>query len=273
VITANEQLTGFETMARAAVLADNLDRDGPFTVFAPTDAALNELAGAFANSEATATQILLYHIVNGSYNGPDVANRSTLTTLMGEQININVEGGQIILNDTVAVTTTDIQAENGVVHIIDGVLLPPENALTTSGQGSPDETLLQVLEDDGRFTIFLDLAEQAGLSDELSNVNDSYTVFAPTDAAFDSLSEEQANDFTRDSDTIETILSYHFVGDQLGINQIATDDYIPTVEGRPLFVDYDEDSQAVMINGQPLREFNIVAANGVIHVVDSVLTP
>lgn len=273
VITANEQLAEFETIARAAVLADNLDQDGPFTVFAPTNAALDQLQSTFADSDATPTEILLYHIVNGRYNGPNVANQSTLMTLMGEQINVHVEDGQIVLNDMVTVTTTDIEAENGVVHIIDQVLLPPANALSTSDKGSPDDSLWQVLEEDGRFTTFLSLAEQAGLNDELANINNTYTVFVPTDTAFENLSEEQVNDYTKNNDTVEAILSYHLVGDQLGINQIATDDYISTMEGRPLFVTYDEDNQAVMINGQPLTDFNIVAENGVIHVVDSVLAP
>lgn len=273
VITANEELSQFETIARAAVLADNLDQDGPFTVFAPTNAALEDLQSTFGDSEATTTEILLYHIINGRYNGPNVADRSTLMTLMGEQINVKVENGQIVLNDTVTITTTDIVAENGVVHIIDQVLLPPQNALRTSDESSTDASLWQVLEEDGRFTTFLSLAQQAGLADELANTNANLTVFVPTDTAFDNLDEEQVNEYTKNNDTVEAILSYHLVGDRLGINQIATDEYIPTLEGRPLFVTYDEDNPIVMINGQPVTEFNIVAANGVIHVVDTVLAP
>jgi transforming growth factor-beta-induced protein len=273
VITANEELGEFATLTEAAVLADNLDGDGPFTVFAPTNSVLDDLQSIFADSETTPTDALLYHIVNGNYNGAAVANRSTLMTLMGEPISIDVKNGQIVLNDTVIVTTTDIVAENGVVHVINGVLLPPENALSTSDKGSPDATLLQVLEEDGRFTTFLTLAEQAGFTDEFSAVNNTYTIFAPTDTAFENMSEEQMDEYTKNTAAIKAILSYHLVGDELGINQIATDDYIPTLEGRPLFVTYNEDDLVVRLNGQPLTDFNIVAKNGVIHAVDAVLAP
>lgn len=273
VITANEQLSDFRILARAAALNNNLHGDGPFTVFVPSNAALEDLQSKFADTTATPTDVLLYHIVNGHFNGPDVANRSTLTTLLGEQINVNVENGQIVLNGTAVVTTLDIRAENGVVHIIDEVLLPPENALSMSDKGSRDASLWQVLQEDGRFTTFLALAEQAGLADELSNTNNTFTIFAPTDTGFANIGEELVNEYTRNDDTIAAILSYHLVGDQLGINQVATDTYIPTLEGRPLFVTYTEDTQTVEINGQPLTDVNIVAANGVIHVVDSVFAP
>jgi uncharacterized surface protein with fasciclin (FAS1) repeats len=97
-------------------------------------------------------------------------------------------------------------------------------------------------------------------------------VFAPTDAAFEKLSDEQMNQIMNDANTREAILFYHIVGDMLGINQIATDDYIPTLEGRPLIVTTNN-SQQVFINGEQLASFNIVAANGVVHAVDTVLMP
>jgi uncharacterized surface protein with fasciclin (FAS1) repeats len=71
---------------------------------------------------------------------------------------------------------------------------------------------------------------------------------------------------------LNTILSYHIVGDRLSINQIATDEYIPTLEGRALAVTTDEDVQ-VYLNGRPIQSFNILSTNGVIHVVDEVILP
>lgn len=272
MIRNNDQLNDFETLVQAVGLADNLDNDGPFTVFAPTDAALANLETVAANTNVSVTDILLYHIVNGSYNGQTVANRSTLTTLMGENVDIAVNAGSVSLNDRAGLVTTDIQADNGTLHIIDTVLLPPENSIFTSAEGSREDTLRMVLEEDGRFTTLLSLLQTADLGLDLDNPTLDYTIFAPTDAAFAQLSDELMEQLMNEPQTLEAILSYHVVGDSLSINQIATDDYIPTLEGRPLIVSTDA-SNNVSLNGTPIQNFNIVASNGVIHAVDTVLMP
>lgn len=269
VVGSRDQLSDFETLIEAAGLADNLAKDGPFTVFAPTNTALATFDALATTADATITDILLYHIVNGQYNSPALANFSTMPTLLGEHVAISVEGGEIMLNDVVKIITTDVEAENGIIHIVDALLLPPVNSLITADKGSRGKTLDEVLTDDGRFTTFLALAESAGLEGALADLGQTHTVFAPTDAAFALLSEELMADMQVDP---ETFVSYLLVNDLLGINQIATDKYIPTVEGRPLFVSINEDAQ-VQINGQPLTEFNIVAANGIIHVVERVPVP
>jgi transforming growth factor-beta-induced protein len=273
VIQGNEQLSDFVTLAKAAGLAHNLDHDGPFTLFVPTNQAMADLETTLSGSGITYTQMLLYHIANGHYGSAALAERSTLVTLLGEPFQIKGENGQIVLNGSVAVTTTDLSGKNGIVHIVDNILLPPENSLGVSARGSSSDSLLQVLENDGRFTTFLSLAQQAGFTNDLSRLNNTFTIFAPTNTAFDNLTQDQIDEYTKDHDTLMTILWYHLVEDRLGINQIATDNYIPTREGRPLFVTYDKNTQTVFINGQPLADFNIVAGNGVIHAVDTILTP
>jgi transforming growth factor-beta-induced protein len=275
VIQANPQLGDFEALIKAAGLADNLEKDGPFTVFAPTDAAIASLETFSAGSEATVTEILLYHIINGQYYSQDLSNYGTLPTLLGEHVAITVRGGQIILNDmnnSVAITMTDVEAENGIIHIVDTVLMPPVNSLITTDKGSREHTIDEVLAADGRFTTFLSLLESTSLHSKLANLADTHTVFAPTNDAFAKLSEEQLNQLLANPQELETLLTYHLVGDTLGVNQIATDDYIPTLEGRPLIVTIDENLQ-VRLNNQSLTEFNIIAANGVIHVTDTVLMP
>lgn len=272
MIRNNDQLNDFETLLQAAGLANNLDNDGPFTVFAPTDEALANLDMLAANANVSVTDILLYHIVNGVYNGQTVANRSALTTLMGENVDIAVNAGSVSLNDSAGLVTTDIQADNGTLHIIDTVLLPPENSIFTSNQGSREDVLSMVLEEDGRFTTLLSLLQTTDLNLDLDNPAQDYTIFAPTDAAFEKLSDELMDQLMNEPDTLKAILSYHVVGDSLSINQIANDDYIPTLEGRPLIVTTDA-SNNVSLNGTPLESFNIVASNGVIHAVDTVLMP
>lgn len=272
VIQADERLTTFAALVDAAALADNLDHDGPFTVFAPTDAAFAIFEASNVETDATLTEILLYHVINGDYSAPNVANQDSLPTLLGEHMNFSVEEGVIMLNDMVSVTVTDMEASNGVVHVVDAVLLPPTNSLITSPLGSPDMTISEVLADEGNFETFLALAEQAGLTAMLENSNGNYTVFAPTDAAFENADEELLEQWTSDNDELETILMYHIVGDRLSINQLANDNFVPTLEGRPLLMTTDENIQ-VYANGTPIQQFNIQASNGVIHTVNDVLTP
>lgn len=272
VVHADERLASFAALVDAAALADNLDQDGPFTVFAPTDAAFETFEASGVETDATLTEILLYHVVNGDYSAPNVANQDSLPTLLGEHVNFSVEEGVIMLNDTVSVTVTDMEASNGVVHVIDAVLLPPTNSLITSPLGSPDMAITEVLADEGNFETFLALVEQAGLTAMLENSNGNYTVFAPTDAAFENADEELLEQWTGDNDELETILMYHIVGDRLSINQLANDSFVPTLEGRAILMTTDESIQ-VYANGTPIQDFNIQASNGVIHTINDVLTP
>lgn len=122
--------------ATAADLVDELQSPGPFTVFAPTDeafaAALSQLGltqdELLADTE-TLRSILLYHVVEGEVPASDVLmlDGEDVETLNGESITVGVTGGSVTLNDTVNVTATDVQASNGVIHVIDGVLLPPSS--------------------------------------------------------------------------------------------------------------------------------------------------
>lgn len=275
VLQSDPQLDEFEKLVEAVGLADNLAQDGPFTIFAPTDAAMAAFETLRADSNATVTEAALYHIANGRYSSTALADRPLLTTLQGDQLTITVRRGGIILNaedeNPVTLILTDKVADNGVVHVIDGVLMPPVNSLLTAGKGDRTQTMAEALQADGRFTNLLALAKTAGMSDALADAGRHYTLFAPTDDAFAKLSAEQQAAL-QDPREAAILLNYHLVGDELGINQIATDDLIPTMDGRPLFVTTDE-STHVFLNGRPLTDFNIRAANGIIHVVDTVLMP
>lgn len=273
VIQSEPRLEAFEILVEAAALADNLDQDGPFTVFAPADEAWAAFGEMAPESEASLTQILLYHVLNGEYMASTAAGRRALPTLAGEHLFFDDKGEAVILNETAKVIRTDIQAANGVVHVIDAVVpLPEENSLFASKQGSPEATIAQVLATDGRFETFLSLAEQAGLVELLENAGANYTLFAPTDEAFVAAPQELVEQWRSDPQgELQTILSYHIVGDRLGINQVATDGHIPTLEGRSLAVTSDE--EGIYLNGRPIQSANILATNGVIHVVDEVILP
>jgi uncharacterized surface protein with fasciclin (FAS1) repeats len=120
----------FETLVaaiQAAGLVDALKGEGPYTVFAPTDAAFaalpeGALEGLLVNPEALA-QVLLYHVVEGEVTSADVVNLSSATTLQGQDVHITVEGDTVRINGA-NVVAVDVAASNGVIHVIDSVILP-----------------------------------------------------------------------------------------------------------------------------------------------------
>ena len=134
IAVADGRFTTLVAAVTAADLVDTLKSDGPFTVFAPTDDAFAALPEgtieALLNDIPTLTDILLYHVVSGKVMAADVVSLSAATTVLGKDVAIKVEDGNVFINDA-QVIITDIEASNGVIHVIDAVLLPPEDAPAT----------------------------------------------------------------------------------------------------------------------------------------------
>ncbi len=133
IVTRATAAGNFNTLlaaVRAAGLVDTLNGPGPFTVFAPTDAAFAKLPAGTLNSLLAnpdqLRQILLYHVVSGRVLAADVVGLSSATSVQGSPIAISVSGGQVTLNGNSRVIATDITASNGVIHVIDTVILPPQ---------------------------------------------------------------------------------------------------------------------------------------------------
>ena len=129
------------TAVQAAGLEDTLRGPGPFTVFAPTDAAFaalpaGTLEALLADPEALA-DILLYHVVSGEVLAADVVGLNSATAANGDDISIAVVDGTVVLNGSANVTATDIMASNGVIHVIDAVILPPAD---TAAAPTPAES-------------------------------------------------------------------------------------------------------------------------------------
>ena len=125
----------FTTLAKALQAADlvtTLKGAGPFTVFAPTDAAFAKLPAATLNSllanPAELRKVLTYHVVAGKVTAADVVKLTAASTVNGAQVQIAVRGGKVVLNGTSTVETADVMASNGVIHVIDTVILPPAAA-------------------------------------------------------------------------------------------------------------------------------------------------
>jgi uncharacterized surface protein with fasciclin (FAS1) repeats len=132
IAVADGRFTTLVAAVTAADLVETLSGEGPFTVFAPTDDAFAALPAGTLDSlllpenKQQLTDILLYHVVSGKVMAADVVSLTSAPTVLGKDVTITVKDGKVFLNDTVQVIITDVEASNGVIHVIDAVLLPPQ---------------------------------------------------------------------------------------------------------------------------------------------------
>jgi transforming growth factor-beta-induced protein len=131
---------------QAAGLEETLRGEGPFTVFAPTDAAFAALPegtveALLADPDAL-REVLLYHVVAGSVPAEDVVGLTSAETVQGSAVSIEVVGGSVVLNGESTVIATDVEASNGIIHVIDAVLLPPDDQPVPSPAAAGNAGLL-----------------------------------------------------------------------------------------------------------------------------------
>ena len=258
---ADGRFTTLAAALGAAGLVDTLKGEGPFTVFAPTDDAFAALpAGtvqALLNDIPTLTNILLYHVVSGEVMASDVVTLSSAPTVLGKDLKVMVSGGKVMINNA-QVIITDIKTSNGVIHVIDTVLLPPQN------------DIVDIAVADGRFTTLAAALGAAGLVDTLKGEG-PFTVFAPTDDAFAALPAGTVEALLNDIPTLTSILLYHVVSGKVMASDVVTLSSAPTVLGKDLKVMVS--GGKVMINNSQVIITDIQASNGIIHVIDAVLLP
>lgn len=258
----------FKTLAaalEAGGLVDALQGKGPFTVFAPTDEAFAKLPeGTVASllkpeNKDQLVGILKYHVVSGSVMAKDVVNLSGAQTLQGQRLDIQVSGDSVNV-DQANVVKTDIKCSNGVIHVIDRVLLPTV------------EPIPEVAEKAGKFSTLLTAASKAGLVDALSSEG-PLTVFAPTDEAFAKLPEGTIESLLKpeNKEKLAAILKYHVVPGRIYSTQAVESGSAKTLQGSSLKISTKGDK--AWVNKAGLVSTDIDASNGVIHVIDSVLLP
>jgi transforming growth factor-beta-induced protein len=254
------RFTTLVAAVEAAGLVETLQSEGPFTVFAPTDEAFAKLpAGtveALLQDIPTLTSILLYHVVPGDLLAADVVAADYLTTAQGESVRIKVEDDKAYINEA-QITSTDIQASNGVIHVIDTVI-------------QPGNTTVDVLVNDGRFTTLVAAVEAAGLVDAL-NGEGPLTVFAPTDEAFAKLPAGTVDALLQDIPTLTNILLYHVVEGAVKAEDVVKLTSIDTLAGQPISIKVEDGK--VYVNDAQVIIADIITSNGVIHVIDAVLLP
>ncbi len=269
IAVADGRFATLVAAVQAAGLVDTLKGEGPFTVFAPTDEAFAKLpAGTVEEllkpeNKQKLTDILLYHVVSGSVKSADVVKLTEATTVLGKNVAIKVEGDKVFINDA-QVLITDIQASNGIVHVIDSVLLPPA-----------DEKAMDIVDlavADGRFTTLVAAVQAAGLVDTLKGEG-PFTVFAPTDEAFAKLPAGTLDELLKpeNKQKLTDILLYHVLPGKVAASDVTDGLIADSALGTSLF--FKVDMGKAYVNEAQIVATDIQASNGVIHVIDTVLLP
>jgi len=267
------------TALQAAGLVDTLSGEGPFTVFAPTDDAFAALpdgvvAGLLEDVPAL-TDVLTYHVVSGSVLAEQVIGLTSATTLQGEDVTVAVNDGSVMIDDA-NVIITDIIGSNGVIHVIDAVILPsaiaaslatPEDAMDSMGVA---KTIVDIAVEDGRFGTLVTALQAAGLVDTLSGEG-PFTVFAPTDDAFAALPDGVVAGLLEDVPALTDVLTYHVVSGSVLAEQVIGLTSATTLQGEDVTVAVNDGS--VMIDDANVIITDIIGSNGVIHVIDAVILP
>jgi transforming growth factor-beta-induced protein len=263
IASADPQFSILVQALSKADLVSTLSQSGTYTVFAPTNDAFTVLftklgvSGIDQLSAETLRPILLYHVLGSKAvsSGLTSGYVSTLSpAVAGRFVSLKVDvSGGVKLNSSTSVTKADILATNGVIHVIDKVLLPP--------------TVVDLAVANSSFTTLVSALTGAGLVPALSDSKGTFTVFAPTNDAFAQLASLPED--------LKPILLYHVLGSTVYANQVATG-YAKTLSSfmtHPMDMYINTASGVKINNTASVVVADVVGTNGVIHVIDKVLLP
>jgi transforming growth factor-beta-induced protein len=261
----------FKTLAAALGAADlvaTLKSKGPFTVFAPTDAAFAKLPKGTLDdllkpaNKAKLAAILTYHVIAGEVMASTVVTMDgkKAATVNGASVTIGVKGGKVTV-DGANVVTTDIKTSNGVIHVIDTVMIPKPDIVDTAVAAGTFKTLAAAL----------------GAADLVATLKSKgpFTVFAPTDAAFAKLPKGTLDDLLKPANKakLAKILTYHVIPGEVMASTVVTMDKkkVATVNGASVTIGVK--GGKVTVDGATVVTTDIKTSNGVIHVIDTVMIP
>lgn len=260
------QFTTLLALLDVTGLTGTVAEGGPFTIFAPTDAAFAKLPPEtvdflLANPDAL-TGVLLYHVVDGRRSLRELLRASSAETLLGEPVLVTLQHRSVRVNQS-RVVRGDVRAANGVIHAIDTVLTPPAEPVELA-------SIVDVLRLDGRFSTLLFALEATGLDAALAGPG-PLTLFAPTDAAFAKLGEETIAALVADPAALTEVLLYHVAEGDLDALRLLKRRHVVTLQGDSVSVRFR--SGALRIDGAKVSTPNVDAPNGIVHVIDGVLLP
>jgi len=300
VIVKDERFSTLAGLISDAGLDETL-MSGDYTIFAPTNEAFDKLddntLAQVASDHELLKKVLLYHVVSGKVLAADVVTSAQLASAEGSSLDVTVSGSDVKIGSA-NVVATDIAADNGVVHAIDAVLLPPDvtvpaadaapadttaaaTAIVTTAAPAGDMsggivatnmTIADVINSDARFSILRGLLQQSGnlLTTALAG-NDLYTVFLPTDTAFGKLAPETLNMVKNDPAMLARVLNYHVVRGAIKLTDTNTP--LATITNDQQVLSRSASGSSYVIGNSTVLYSDIQAKNGYINVVNDVLIP
>ncbi|WP_206485275.1 fasciclin domain-containing protein [Thalassotalea sp. G2M2-11] len=262
-------VTALEATGLDSTLADT---DARFTVFAPTDDAFallgQDTIDALLADTDTLSNILTYHVISGEVNAEAAIASAGQTVEMvnGDSIGLSLDGDNLLVN-TATVTMTDIETDNGIIHVIDAVLLPPAE------KGEPMMNIVDTAVSAGSFTTLVAALQATGLDSALADESKSFTVFAPTDAAFDIIGEQTLNLLLENPDVLTDILLQHVVEGEVPAVTAYTLNGLQatTLSGAMIDIAINSMTDKLTFGGANIVTKDIYTTNGVIHVIDMVV--
>jgi uncharacterized surface protein with fasciclin (FAS1) repeats len=284
VATSNQDFSTRVAALSKAGLVSTFSGGGSFTVFAPTNAAFDAAAAALlgagktgrelvdALDVATLTAVLKYHVVGDARNAQAVLGSSQLVMLDGNAAAIAVKGGSPYINSA-KIVATDIQASNGIVHVIDAVILPPSVA---GSAAASNQTIAAIAAGNPDFSTLVAALARAGLVDTF-NGQQVFTVFAPTNAAFDEAAKQlhyrNGRELVEKLDlrTLTAVLTYHVIAGQKKAAEVVAADQLRMLSG--VAADVAVRGGKAYIDDAQILATDILASNGVIHVIGGVMLP
>ncbi|MCS3758203.1 fasciclin domain-containing protein [Salinibacter ruber] len=254
-------LSALEGAVAEAGLVETLDTGGPFTVFAPLNDSISPAIDPSLNRQVVG-KVVRHHVVNGEVTSDQLSDGQTVSPRAGDDLTIGV--GENVTVNRATVTNPDANAQNGVVHVVGGLLADAVDRATLTP----------------RFTLFARLVKEADLAGALRGpgANDGRTIFAPTNEALLSLLDSNNNGSLENSEIpsgADGILRYHVHGNALTAGDFpAADTTISSLQGTDLVINGGDDVTVNPSNeGAGVTIPNVEVDNGVIHGIDAVLTP
>jgi transforming growth factor-beta-induced protein len=284
VASASTDFSTLVTAVKAAGLVDTLSGNGPFTVLAPTNDAFSKLPAELLDklllpeNKNALTKILTYHALVGKNMAADVIklDAKSVATVNGASINVKIVNGGVILNDKANVTKTDIVASNGVIHVIDQVLVPSDldlSTLVSKPAVVSQSNIVGVAVAAPAFSTLVAAVKATGLVNTLSG-NGPFTVFAPTNDAFAKVPADVLAKLLlpENKDALIKVLTYHLVAGKVDASQVVKLTSAKTVQGSDIKIAV-LDGKVKLNDKTTVLTTDIATSNGIIHSIDSVLLP
>lgn len=261
IASTTPQLSTLTTAVQAANLVATLEGTGPFTVFAPANAAFEALPSGTVDAllasgnGAILGDLLSYHVVAGALSAAELSDGQVLSTVEGGTLTVSIQGGTVKINGA-TVTTADVQASNGVVHVIDGVLTEGLDAVQRAAITADLSTLVQAV-------------GASGLAGALT-AEGPFTIFAPVNSAFAAIDEEMIERLLDAGNVqlLQKVLGYHVVAGKVMSTDLTDGAEVATLQGESLTIDLDGGAR---VNGANIVAADIEVSNGVVHLIDGVL--